>query len=242
MMNKAMHEAVAHAIAEYPKESCGFIVQVDGEEAYLPCINHSLNPTEMFTLLGEDYLKAEDLGAIVAIVHSHPDGSPVASAADRRGCEMSGHPWRVIAVHKDGDEVSYAGESRIEPCNYVVPLRGRPFVHGILDCFTLLRDYYKMRLNIELPDFKREDNWWNKGQDLYSQNYAEAGFILAPTGIREHDVIIMQVRATVPNHGGIYIGDTKILHHLYGQLSREDIYGGYWQQVTTHVLRHKELL
>ena len=29
-----------------------------------------------------------------------------------------------------------------------------------------------------------------------------------------------------------------ILHHLYGRLSSRDVFGGYFQHVTTHCLRH----
>lgn len=241
-MNNAMMAAVGHAIAEYPNESCGFIVMVNGEEVYLQCENRSLNPTKMFTLAGEDYILAEQQGRIVCIVHSHPDGSSAPSDADRLACEKSMHPWRIIAVHKDLGEVKYITHSDLEPCGYTAPLIGREFVHGILDCYTLLKDYYKVRLGIELPEYQREDDWWKKGGNLYQDNYMSAGFLPAPTSIQEHDVVIMQVKSTVPNHAGIYIGNTRILHHLYGQLSREEIYGGYWQQNTTHILRYREMM
>jgi len=51
-------------------------------------------------------------------------------------------------------------------------------------------------------------------------------------------VIVMQVRAPVPNHAGVYIGDGLMLHHLYNRLSSRDVYGGYWQECTRIVLRH----
>ena len=55
------------------------------------------------------------------------------------------------------------------------------------------------------------------------------------------DVILMQIRSQngVPNHAAIYLGDGLILHHLHGRLSSRDIYGGYWQEVTRHILRYK---
>jgi cell wall-associated NlpC family hydrolase len=48
----------------------------------------------------------------------------------------------------------------------------------------------------------------------------------------------MQVASPVPNHAAVYLGDGLILHHLQGRLSSRDVYGGYWQKVTTHALRH----
>ena len=35
------------------------------------------------------------------------------------------------------------------------------------------------------------------------------------------------------------LGDGLILHHLQGRLSSRDVYGGYWQKITTHILRHR---
>jgi hypothetical protein len=32
-----------------------------------------------------------------------------------------------------------------------------------------------------------------------------------------------------------------MLHHLMGQLSREEVYGGFWQKTTAAVLRHRSL-
>jgi cell wall-associated NlpC family hydrolase len=52
------------------------------------------------------------------------------------------------------------------------------------------------------------------------------------------DCFLMQVASPVPNHAAVYLGDGLILHHLQGRLSSRDVYGGYWQKVTTHVLRY----
>jgi cell wall-associated NlpC family hydrolase len=51
----------------------------------------------------------------------------------------------------------------------------------------------------------------------------------------------MQVASPVPNHASVYLGDGLILHHLQGRLSSRDVYGGYWQKVSTHALRHPDL-
>ncbi|WP_043946890.1 NlpC/P60 family protein, partial [Ralstonia solanacearum] len=40
------------------------------------------------------------------------------------------------------------------------------------------------------------------------------------------DVILMQVRAPVPNHAAVYLGGVQMLHHLHGRLSSRDVYGG----------------
>jgi hypothetical protein len=51
---------------------------------------------------------------------------------------------------------------------------------------------------------------------------------------------LMQVNSDVPNHAGQSIWATgSILHHLQGRLSSRDVYGGYWQKITTHTLGHQ---
>ncbi len=71
-------------------------------------------------------------------------------------------------------------------------------------------------------------------------NFADAGFVVVePDDLLVGDVFLMQVNSEVPNHAAIYLGDGLILHHLQGRLSSRDVYGGYWQKITTHTLRHQ---
>ncbi|WP_240648141.1 NlpC/P60 family protein [Pararobbsia silviterrae] len=123
---------------------------------------------------------------------------------------------------------------------------GRQFVHGVLDFWSLVRDYYARELGIALEDAFRPDGWWNDGQsDLYTAGLEQRGGIVLPehAELQTGDVILMQIRSTngVPNHAAVYLGDTHILHHLYGRLSSRDVYGGYWRQATRFVARHARL-
>ena len=95
-------------------------------------------------------------------------------------------------------------------------------------------------MNLDLPDYQRFDEWWKRGENLYLDNFTHAGFDVASSdGLGEGDVLLMQVNSDVPNHAAIYLGDGLILHHLQGRLSSRDVYGGYWQKITTHILRHQ---
>lgn len=217
----------------------------------MPCRNLAQD-TGQFRMSAEDWAAAEDAGRVLAVVHSHPDAPAMPSEADRAACEATGVPWVIVSV-RDGDITDVR---QFAPTGWKAPLLGRQFFHGILDCYTLIRDWYAREACIELPDFEREDDWWKKGQDLYMQGFAKAGFGYIPDGapLQAGDVVLMVVGASVANHAGIYLDKRPLaeapdlhpvpnamLHHLYGRLSERVVYGGYWQEVTRAVVRHKDL-
>lgn len=227
--------ALDHARETAPLECCGLVVNVDGRTSYWRCENLS-ERGDQFIMSPDDYALCEDYGEIVGVVHSHFGTPPTPSKADLVGCEKSGLPW-LIVNQPVGNHVI------VEPSGYVAPLKGREFVHGVFDCYSIIRDYYKQVLNIEIPDYDRAEEWWDKGYDLYSQNFENAGFVEVPReSTRLHDVILMQCRSPVVNHGAVYIGENKILQHLTNRISSEDVYGGYWYKSTAKVVRHRSLL
>lgn len=250
MRKKTLTEIQKHAIECYPRECCGVVILDGKKERYYPCTN-TAQGFDDFKMDAGDYAAAEDIGKIVAIVHSHPDASDHPSVGDLVSCEASSLPWYIIAVTKEGAADNLR---RIEPTGYKAPLIGREFNHGTTDCYTLVQDFYKRVLNIDLPNFEREDNWWNQGQNLYMDNLEKAGFrkIEKEEPIAFGDMILMQIRSPVANHAGVFIGAVKeldgqklfpvqngFIHHLYGYCSKHEIYGGQWAESTLAICRHK---
>jgi proteasome lid subunit RPN8/RPN11 len=220
-----------HAQRDLPRESCGLIQVHKGRMVYVPCGN-AAEGLGHFEIAHMEMQEAEDRGEVLAIVHSHPYASPEPSDADRVGCELSGLLWVIV-------NAPVGHFLQIEPSGWEAPLIGRQFHHGVLDCFTLIKDWYLRERGIELPDFEREDDWWNKGQDLYKDNFAKAGFHQVPAeDMQPGDVILMHHNAHVMNHGAVYLGDGMILHHLSGRLSSRDLYGPYFQKITEKIVRH----
>lgn len=221
-----------HGNSTAPYECCGVVLVFKGRLKYKPCRN--LLQGDLFCINPEDYAKAEDMGEIVAIAHSHPNYPAVPSEADTVSCNRSGLPWIIVSLLDSTSTIVY-------PEKFNIPLIGRQFLHGVLDCYSLIRDYYSTELNIDLNDYLREPNWWDKGQDLYLENFKKEGFTEV-TSLQKHDIILIQNGSDKVNHGAIYIGDNIILHHSTNRLSSRDVYGGYWRKNTRCIIRHKSLL
>lgn len=234
-------DAKAHALAEYPRECCGVLIVFKGREQYRPCRNTATSPGDHFVMSAEDYAEAEDAGGVTAVVHSHPDTAARPSEADRVACEASGLPWYIVSVLRDGGAPTAVEVHRFEPCGYEAPLVGRTFHHGVLDCYTLIQDWYARERGITLPHFERRDGWWDDGHsDLYTEHFREAGFEPVSGEPQPGDVLLMQIQSgnRVPNHAGIYLGDGVMLHHMAGRLSSRDVWGGWYRDCTRLIVRY----
>ena len=234
--------AQAHAAECYPNESCGLIVLAEDGERYVPCNNAHDNPSEHFRLSGEDFSEAEELGEVKAVVHSHPNASGAPSDADRVQCELSELPWHILSVGMVDGKAEFGQQGYCQPCGYQAPLQGRQFAHGLLDCFTLFKDFLWREFGIRLNNCEREDDWWNKGQELYSIDRLNAeGLFQIKDEPKRGDIILMNIRSKVANHAAVYLGDGQMLHHLHGKLSRTEPYGGMWAERTIMIVRHKDI-
>jgi proteasome lid subunit RPN8/RPN11 len=245
MNQDALNAARAHALAQYPLEACGIVIG----GVYYPCTNVHETPETHFRIAGAERLELEKKGTVEAIIHSHPDGLMCPSQADMEGQLASGVTWGVMACAggQTSDVVLWGGN---EP---IAPLIGRPFVHGIWDCYELIRDAYALGADalkeqgvtaqwpyppIELPSFSRDDGWWTKGGDLYRENFGRAGFVEIPAhDARAGDVFLCRIHSEVPNHGGILVESDLLLHHLPLRVSRREG-AGIWARAADTWLRY----
>ena len=226
-------QALAHAKEDFPNEAVGLVHVVKGKNRYFKCENIAETPDEHFILNPKDYLEAEKKGEITAVIHSHPKTNPAPSPADMVACEASGLPWFIVNPNTE-TWGSY------KPAGFELPYVGREFSHGIVDCYSLVRDFYKREFGLQLNDYNRRDQWWEKGENMYLDNFSKEGFLSVDlSNVSYGDLFLMQLESPVPNHAGIYLDNGIVLHHVQGRLSSRDVYGGYYQKVTAKVLKHE---
>lgn len=223
---KVLADAMDHARAEHPRESCGLVVS----GVYVPRLNTAADPERDFVISRQGYAAAMRRGQLQAVIHSHPDGTDHPSHDDMAHQKASALPWCIIP---HGKKPFWFGDQCPIP-----RLRGRVFRHGVTDCYSVIRDWYRLVKKVELLDLPRRDKWWDKGDDVYMANFSAAGFTkIDLQEARREDVLLARIKAPVYNHAALYLGQGLILHHLYNRLSvREPL--ARWQHFFTIAMRY----
>ena len=225
--------ALAHAKDQDPNESCGLLLNIKGKERYYPCRNLSMTAFQCFIIDPEDYIKADNTGDIIAVVHSHPVTPPVPSQSDKVACEQSGLIWHI--VNPKTESWGY-----LKPTGYKAPILGREWAWGVTDCYTLVRDWYKEKLNINLIDWQRpttlED--FNK-EPMFEKCAEETGFreLRPDEKLIDGDLLFMSIFSNNLNHVAIFI-DGDVLHHLADRLSCIEPYSEWLLKCTGKRLRY----
>ena len=196
----------AHAINEYPRESCGIVV----DDKYIPCKNLSTNK-DSIKINPKEHPHHWMNHSVQAIIHSHPNGPLYPSEADMLSQVKTNLPWGIIGTNgQTCDNAFWLGDN-LSILEYV----GRPFRHGVTDCYTLIRDWYRKEEDVVLPVFPRGWFWWKEGKQFYNECFNKAGFekVNVHNNPQVGDVFFAQIKSPTPNHAGIYVGKGKILHH-----------------------------
>lgn len=228
-------KALEHAKEQDPKESVGLLLNIKGKNKYFPCNNLSMTEHQCFVLDPVDYVKADSLGEIVAVVHSHPITPPVASQADKISCEDSGLVWHI--VNPKTEEWGY-----LEPTGYKPPLLGRQWVWGLTDCYSLVRDWYKENKNIILRDYERPTTLEEFNENpLFEMNTWRTGFreLRPDESLQNGDLLLMSIHYPTLNHMAIFF-DGDVIHHLTDRLSCREPYSEWLLKCTGKRYRYAQ--
>ena len=231
-----------HAIKDYPNESCGVVVKSDdGEFVYRELPNLAAEPENTFEIDERLLIALGD--KLAAVVHSHPMGPDYPSQADMEQQVAWNVPFGIVSTDGVGCLPPFFWGDSVP----IPPLIGRGFRHGVTDCYAMVRDYYREKLNITLNEYPREWGWWQNGQSLYQDFFEREGFSrITPAEVREHDCFLAQIRSDTPNHAGVYVGGNLILHHLTSSLgsdpariSRREPVAGWAKFICGFWVRHE---
>jgi cell wall-associated NlpC family hydrolase len=104
-------------------------------------------------------------------------------------------------------------------------LLGQKYDLGKTDCYSLIKQFYFDNFGLEMRDYARPDWWWKEDLNLYYENFRREGFKSIDIPIHEIEIgdgLLMSFSSTFPNHAGVYVGENKVLHHFYNNLSGTD--------------------
>lgn len=240
-MNAVIKEKIKNHVArEKFTEACGFVWanQLSGEYGIVECENIQEERRGKFEISTKDYLKAENLGTIVAYYHSHP--------MTEEG-ENMGFSKRDIEVSEECCIPALLYIPLIDEWQFYDPegsehvsLTNRPFIRAIWDCYTLGRDYFK-DLGIHLGYHFPPDTNEFFDYDHFDSRYESEGFReVSLSEIKKNDVMLFAFKSKTSNHVAIYMGDNQILHQPLNRRSlQEDLSERYFKYLTK-VLRHEK--
>lgn len=226
-----------YAMAIYPQEACAYIV----DDALVPVANVSANPNHEFELHISDALTMEKAQGFI---HSHPSGQLRPSALDMQTQIQWGKPFGIVTCTSDSCSDSlWWGDHLLS-----IQLHERPFIHGIFDCYSLIRAEMYQRTGIILEDYPRNFEWWEREPDgsienLYEENFEAWGYAVVDSSdeLQIGDIIFMKIHSEVVSHAAIYQGNGLILHHLRDRLSRVEHLSS-WKKFAEKTVRHTETL
>jgi proteasome lid subunit RPN8/RPN11 len=241
---RVLRAASRHASKERPEEACGLV----RAGRYVRCRNVSDAPQEAFEVPAKDMAKAYQAGDLEGVIHSHPGGPWWPSAADMAAQIETGVPWAIVVPGDDGAELACHWGAPRPPVFHDGLHVPRAFLHGVSDCYSLVKDYYAEAHDLHMSEFPRDWEWWLRPETpggLYLDNLEAQGFEVVSTAPHEYaglarpgDAYLMAIRSKVPNHAGVYLGEGLLLEHMHGNLSHREPIARKLKHIT-HWLRPK---
>ena len=227
----------AHAEEDPLVECCGLVTAAGYERV----ANRAADPAMAFCM-GEEEAARIAAGEVLAVVHSHTAaGCDHPSAEDQRQCAAMGIPWGLVLLRADGTaaEPFFWGDGIPDQ-----PLLPRDFrwgptgTDGKGDCFSLVRDWYRLERGIVLPEFPRDEAWEDEAPMAYMEGWRAQGFTTVDSAdLRPGDAVLMSVGSPrrLPNHAAIYLGGEIILHILRNRMAERASYGFLRRSAILHL-------
>jgi proteasome lid subunit RPN8/RPN11 len=196
--------AYTHAVEVYPQEAAGIVEH----GAYVRLDNRSATPGEDVKLSDDELIRVAQADVFF---HSHPDALGVPSEHDMVYQKQLGIPFVVMCLPTYD---CFAWGDTLERA----PIIGRGFRHGVHDCYSLVRDWYREAGIVDLDEWPRGWEWWTRGQNLYRDNFEATGFtpIAVSEATQPGDGLLFAFNFKVPMHAAIVVDKDLLIHHASG--------------------------
>jgi proteasome lid subunit RPN8/RPN11 len=217
-LSKFETEIKRAAINSYPNELAAIICN-DELQIFDNCAN---DPQNYFWIREEDIADKWIDRSIQAVVHSHPNGLYCPSSLDMKRQIKTAVPWGLAVIENDEDGSIYCNDMFWFGDQLpIAPLVGRTFRHGVHDCYSIVRDHFRL-LGPNYPDeLPRDDLWWEDGKNIIEEHIDRlGGKEIDIDDISYGDIITISMGRRVLDHCGVYIGDGEMVHHVAGTISR----------------------
>ncbi len=246
-MNTNIKNKIINLARNSEEEICGFLYYNDyGLFDIFPCENVAFNKTEEFEIDPKDFLNCEKIGKICGVYHSHPGDENSFSESDIEFIEELGVPLYMFCA---GDNSWH----EYIPPTYKIELEKLPFIWGLFDCYSIIRNYLRQEKNIFLPDFDRTEKFETmevNEPDIISNIKGAGGVIICEqpnidfTKLKIGDVLLFTTKIKEKNnplHFGIFLGNSTFLHHPQNRISQKSYLNLGWLNRLSHVIRHNTL-
>ncbi len=215
------------------EEIGGVLIENNNGISFFPCANLSYNKNNNYILSYLDYIKAEKHGKIIAMVHSQENDGP--SILDNISA-INFNLYSIIYCWKSGN--FYVIKPELKDYLY------KNFTIGVNDCFSLMKDYFKNELNINISNYSRKENWHIDNPKIMLESFGKEGFIeINDIGkLKLHDVLLFGKNKNELYHIGIYQENNLMLHHPRDSKSCIEDINLHWLNKLMLIIRHKSLL
>ncbi len=228
----------AHALKDNPYEACGYIcANYLGEVSVVPCENMAHNKRGRFSVHPKMEAEAEKHGQIVAFYHSHAGefAIPENNRFSKEDLDISYEAClpALLYVHPD-DTWHYYQPDTYEPSD----LLGRPFIWGIWDCYSLVKDHFKKKKGVKLGTYLPPDNATSLSDFGYERFIANEPFHeVSFEELKEDDVIIFKIKSNFCNHSAVYLGNNEFIHQPINRMSSKGFLDDRHQKHIAKILR-----
>lgn len=225
LTQKVKQKIKAHALSEPDNECCGIIVS---PLVVIPCKNIAPDKEVHFIISNIEVEKARKKGELLAVYHSHitkkeADGF---SSEDEIIAEYFNVRYILYSISEDK---FYEYTPSGKPIDYL----NRPYVYKVLDEVTLIKDYYKKELNIEITNLKNRAN-----PELFLK---ENGFVETGEFKKYEIVLIHQQNDPLKPKLLLHLGNNKLIIHPEYERSKVIDYNYGLQKWTKKVYKHSKM-